>query len=209
MNKNKLTFPDHLAIITTFKDIPLKVEKVRTIPKTTMWNLNKEGGWKNYKTLTTNNAVFNKVASSTGSDSDPNKIIKIIEREQTRIKYASFGKVKYRDTKSSSQILVNLQEKKLLCKDKEDINDVNNEIATELEKIRKENLEKDFQKLNELKGKKGLIAAVFNLKESIVGKKKAIQEATSITDPDTNMEVESIADIKRVSLEYCKTLFNK
>ena len=57
-----------------------------------------------------------------------------------------------------------------------------------------------------MKSKKGMISAVFNLKETLVGKKKKTQEATSIIDPETRKEVNSVAEIKRVSLQYCKNL---
>ena len=57
-----------------------------------------------------------------------------------------------------------------------------------------------------MKSCKGGTAAIFKLKEQITGKKKTTQEATTLIDPETKSEVNSVEDIKRVSLEYCKDL---
>ena len=42
--------------------------------------------------------------------------------------------------------------------------------------------------------------------ELVVGRKKSCQEATVLVDPKTSVEVNSVTEIKRVSLEYCKNL---
>ena len=57
-----------------------------------------------------------------------------------------------------------------------------------------------------MKTSKGVSAAVFKLKENIVGSKKANQVATIVFDPKANIEVTTPEDIKRVSLEYCVNL---
>ena len=50
---------------------------------------------------------------------------------------------------------------------------------------------------------------IFKLKESLVGKKKAEQEATTLIDPKTGTEVNSVNDIKRISIDYFKDLLTK
>ena len=57
-----------------------------------------------------------------------------------------------------------------------------------------------------MKNKRGNVAAVFKLKEAIVGNKKVTQEPTTLIDPVTKLEVDSVEGIKRISLEYCKNL---
>ena len=108
--------------------------------------------------------------------SDPDKMMKRIERELERIKHESFGKVKFRENKVSNTNLNKLQERKRICKNTEEIAKIKDEIATELESLRKTNMKKYLAKFKEIKSKKGNIAAIFKLKETIVGSKKVMQE---------------------------------
>lgn len=124
----------------------------------------------------------------------------------TNVKFNAFGKVKFRDKSSVSSKLIKLQEEKVNCNDSERLKDLNNKIAEELENGRKEALEKDLKILNDLKNKKGKIAAMFNLRETLVGNKKVGQEATILIDPTTKSEVNTVDGIKQVSLQYCKEL---
>ena len=66
--------------------------------------------------------------------------------------------------------------------------------------------EKELLAMKDLRKKKGKSALIFNLKEKIVGKKKAGQEATVITDPKTKEEVNTPAGIKKVVIDYCQDL---
>ena len=174
MNKKKLVYPDNLAILTTFKNIPVKKERNKSTPKVKIWNLNKEGGWSMYKSLTENNVRLSNIVSleENSGDPDPDKIMKKIDKEMTKAKFDSFGKVKYSDKNKSSQKLSNQQKERFQCKNDVEIANINDEIAFELEKVRKENLKQEFNKLKEIKNKKGNIAAIFNLRETLVGKKK-------------------------------------
>ena len=94
INKRKTIYPDHFAVITKFKNLPMKKKRMKTIPKIKCWNTNKIGGWLKYQSLTEKNKTLEKVNCMT---SDPEKIMTKIERELTRVKYESFGKVKYRE----------------------------------------------------------------------------------------------------------------
>ena len=105
-----------------------------------------------------------------------------------------------------SKRLVKLQEEKANCNNIERLSSINSEIVKELEIGRRETLKKDPKRLNDVKFKKGKIAAIFNLKETLVGKKKVGQEATSLLNPVTNKEIHTIDEIKQVSLQYCKDL---
>ena len=57
--------------------------------------------------------------------------------------------------------------------------------------------------MNNVRGK---IASVFKLKEIVTGKKKVIQEATVLFDPESNAEVTEVEAIKSLSLNHCKKL---
>ena len=83
MNKNKLVYPDHLSILTTFKNIPKKKEQIKSTPKIKLWNLNREGGWDVYKSLTENNKALKKVASM--ENKDPEIVMNKIEREMKKL----------------------------------------------------------------------------------------------------------------------------
>ena len=75
-----------------------------------------------------------------------------------------------------------------------------------LDNLRRNNLEKELSELSKARKSRGNIAAVFKLKESIVGKKVSNQEASSVIDPLTNTEVNTVEGIKLASLNYCKSL---
>jgi len=59
--KNKVTYSDHYSIMTTFKNIPRKKDKILMNPKVKMWNTNKTGGWSKYKELTEVNRIFESI----------------------------------------------------------------------------------------------------------------------------------------------------
>ena len=44
LKKNTLTYPDHLALILTFKDIPKKFSEPKKTPAPVIWNTNKKSG---------------------------------------------------------------------------------------------------------------------------------------------------------------------
>ena len=52
----------------------------------------------------------------------------------------------------------------------------------------------------------GNAAAVFSLRERIIGSKKGNQGAVVIVDPETGSEVNSVSEIKEVTLNYCCNL---
>ena len=54
-----------------------------------------------------------------------------------------------------------------------------------------------------LKKKKGKSAAIFNLKDKVIGKKISVQEATTMKDPKTKDTLTNRNEIKQASLNYC------
>ena len=119
MKNKKLTYPDHLAIVTRFKGLPMTKEKSIKPPKVKLWNTNKPGGWKMFYDLTNANRVLNRVSLSNPLQVDSDKIMNIINKELTNVKFHAFGKVKYREKYSTSEKLVKLQEKKSKCSNNE------------------------------------------------------------------------------------------
>ena len=96
--------------------------------------------------------------------------------------------------------------KKRKCNDEKELELVDSAIREQLEIARKEDLDSEIDKFRRMKNKRGTVAAVFKLKEAIVGNKKVTQEPTTLIDPVTKLEVDSVEGIKRISLEYCKNL---
>ena len=55
-------------------------------------NLRKTNGWKNYKEMTEDNDKLHMAA--TMKNKNPEKILKVMEKEINKVKHKSFGKVK-------------------------------------------------------------------------------------------------------------------
>ena len=88
INKTKLTYSDHYALLLTFAGLPLrnKHEIVKGGErKIVRWNTNREGSWERFKELTTDNDVLNKMANVV--DKDPEYMMRVVEKELTSIKF--------------------------------------------------------------------------------------------------------------------------
>ena len=204
--KNKVTYPDHYALMMTMKNIPRVKTSQKKPPKVIMWNTNKKDGWEKYKHATENNKVFNNIANGDVTTSEPNSVAKRIEKEITKVKFRSFGKIKYSNETKENKVLDELYSKKRNCKDEKEIEVIDNAIRDELENARKQDLDSEIEKFRKIRYKRGNVAAVFKLKETIAGSKKVNQEPTTLIDPVTKLEVDSVKEIKRISIEYCKNL---
>ena len=82
------------------------------------------------------------------------------------------------------------------------ITSIDDEMAGTLEVIRKNKYERELRQLEDHKNNKERAAAVFSLKDKILGSKKISQDRVVLTDPETGREVYRPEDIKRVSLNY-------
>ena len=157
--------------------------------------------------MTKHNKVFKEIMKEDEiNKKEPEVVHKSITKEMTKIKYQCFSKVKFRHKSTTDKHLDKLHRDKLNCTSINKQISIDSAISTELEKKRKENLEKQIESIKNVKLKKGTTAAIFNLKESVVGSKTIKQETTIIKDPVTKSEVNTIEEIKRVSLNYCKDL---
>ena len=111
-----------------------------------------------------------------------------------------------------------LKEKYELLKNKDNIKDekehmekvksIDSQISSHLLLKQREAFEDELASIKELKHSKGNSAAVFSVRDRVVGSKSSRQEATVITDPKTKAEVTEPEEIKRVSLQYCVDLLS-
>ena len=214
ISKKKVVYPDHYPLILSFKNLPLKSSQKVINPKFTLWDTNKAGGWDVYHALTEDNAKLREIAEDTEED-NPDTIMTAIDKELNRVKFVAFGKVKVKQKPKADKVLVELQQKKINCFEEEDNDDESKEnkikeldlkIAEHLITEQRKQFEKELSSMKELRKSKGKSALIFNLKDKVVGKKKAGQEATVLIDPKTNKEVNTPAGIKKVSIDYCHEL---
>ena len=137
-----------------------------------------------------------------------------IEKELTKIKYSCFGKVKiYKKNKEVKKLeSLQLKKYKILHTNEEDkdgkLEAIDEEMASVLKLIERNNLEVDIKRLENLNSNKGRSAAVFGLRDMILGRKKSPQEQVVIKDPETGNEVSTPDEIKRVSLRYLVNLLS-
>ena len=160
--------------------------------------------------MTSSNTKLDEITND--KSEDPDKIMKKIDNELDKVRYQAFGKVKEHTKPVVHKELDALHKAKkdIIVRNgvdvKDEVKDIDMDIAATLLKIQRETFEKELKDIKELKHYKGKSAAIFNVKEKIVGPKASAQEATILTDPKTGAEVSTPDDIKRVSLQYCRDL---
>ena len=179
--KARLTYSDHFSCLLELKNLPRRSNKNRGTMKA-VWNLGKQGGWEAYKNLT--QRASQKIEAVMSSDSCIEEKIDRFYKIHEKIKFRAFGKV---DLK------------------KKNTNDDNYEeelVADELLREQTEIAEKEIEDIKQ-KGK-GKVGKVWELKKKILGTKKGV-EANAIVNPKNGKLVRSKDEIKKVSLEYCKT----
>ena len=177
----------------------MKSHEIVNSQKYTTWNTKKKEGWEAYRRKTEFNDKFMYVSEI--SNEKPDKVLGILEKELTRIKHASFGKVKVSKKTNDAKKLESLQSQKAKLDDSGNAAKVDEEIADTLKRIQIKEYERDLSKIDEIKSQKGKSAAIFHLKDKILGKKKVSQEQTYVIDPETGKELYS--PIKEASLKYC------
>ena len=93
--KFKMVKTDHHTLILKLTNIPRRDDKVKRESKTD-WNLNKEDGWKDFNENSNDTKTFERLNSEINKNSDNNKLVDILEKAVTKIKYKSFGKVQFK-----------------------------------------------------------------------------------------------------------------
>ena len=194
LSSSRVVFTDHYSLLLKFKNLPTVNAKKTSKPET-IWNTKKDGGWVTYEQLTTENEVLEKVPSM--SNTDPNAIEKVISKEMQSVKYKSFGKVTVnksakpkRNSAAADGVLTEepMSSNKSLLSKQSDI--FTNKVKN----------------LKETWNVKGKAAAVFQLRDDILGAKTPSTEPSVVTDPLSGLKLYSSEDIRRVSLTYCKNL---
>ena len=189
-------------------DLPLIHTDVVPPTKFTTWNTKKKSGWDTYRYLTEDNKVLTRAADM--DSNDPETLLKTIEKELTRVKHISFGKIKVSTKDPNQKELERLQRKKIEFEHKPSENDtlqvIDREMVEVMKKIQRNKYERDMKILENVKNNKGKSASNFQLKEMVLGKKKTQQEPIVIIDPETGKKVHTPKEIKEVSLNYCINL---
>ena len=185
-----VTYSDHFATMVEL-EMP-KAYEVMEKPKST-WNTQKPGGWEAYKEIS-NKAAKEIAMIAEDEGIDVEKVMSKIDRIQTKVKFAAFGK-----TKPQTERTKNKEEATTKATDSED--------AKELLARQASRIEEHIQKVK--KSNAGRVTKIFQMKDIVGGKKKVAQDAQAIIDPDTNELIVSNSEIKKVTLKYClKTLEN-
>ena len=213
-NKGKLKFPDHYAILVTLNKILMK--KLKSIPpkKQIIWNTKSNEGWLKYKTRTENNIEFER--ASNAKEEKPERILNIIDKEITKLQYACFGKVKVYSKDKNQRKLEALQAQKIkISKEtskneqkEEKVKEIDNQMADVMSIIKSNQYERELKNLIETKATKGRSAAIFNLRDKVLGKKKTQQDAAVVINPESGENVYTPSEIKSVSLKYCVNLLS-
>ena len=212
LTKKKVVYSDHYSLLVTFKDLPLcENPRSHSGKKVIRWNTNRPGGWELYNDLTSCNTVLNEVADN--CIGKPETLNDIIVNELENVKYKSFGKVKYKKRCIEDKKLSELQARKctLLAEKSNEAYSfeqqlIDEEIASTLLTKQSNALQQKVGLLHDIKANKGKMAALFKLKEGVVGPKSVETEAVSLLDPESGCEITSAVGIKKASLEYCKKL---
>ena len=86
------------------------------------------------------------------------------------------------------------------------IEDIDEQIRTTLLQKQRIGFEKKLEIMRNIKTNKGKNAAIFYLKTDIFGSKSVASDPTTIIDTETKTEISTASEIRKVSLQYCKTL---
>ena len=175
--------------------------------------MNKEGGWERFSQLTSNNKRLDSIVQDDNFD-DPDQIQTAIEKEERKIKFAAFGKIGIKSRARVSEKVVRLQKKKMTLTEnveteKKEIADIEEEMKEAILNDQRETLKMEMDKFETCIKKKGSAAAIFKLRERVLGGKKKPQEAIIIKDPDTNIPITDRNEILKTTLKYCKNLLMK
>ena len=132
-----------------------------------------------------------------------------ITKLMNKIKFQSFGKVKISqglERNKELDELYKLKSKAVMENNENEANNLDEKIGKELLVQQRIQFEKKLKDLSEIRKEKGASAAVFKLKENILGSKKVGQEAVSMEDPQTGNLIMNKEDLKKASIKYVSSL---
>ena len=129
------------------------------------------------------NSQLDKVAEM--MPDEPNKIQKALDKELTSKKYKCFGKVKISSKSEDTKRLEVLQAEKLKLEEVDNAEkaekqkSIDAKMALVLKELQLNKYKKDLKSLDEIVKTKGKSAAIFNLRDRILGSKKAATRTDS------------------------------
>ena len=106
-------------------------------------------------------------------ETNPTKLMNVIEKELNKVKFKSFGKVTVRNELKTTKEIKKLQNKKIevlkgvQTADEKDqkIKSIEEEKTEKVLKFQRKHLETEIDTLKDMKKKKGKTAVIFNLKD--------------------------------------------
>ena len=203
--KGKLIYADHYAMHFIMKGIPLKTPVMKKDSSQVIWNTNRPGGWEKYQEMTEHNIEFDKIVEE-AEEMTSKEIMGKMEKISTKIKFKCFGKVKNSRGMDSDKDLELLYKEKCSANSEEETRTVETKIAEKLLEKQRKDYEVKLDYLTEVKRVKGKSAAIFKLKDKIVGSKKEGMESVSMNDPISGDMICDPEELKRVSVAYLSNL---
>ena len=203
--KGKLIYTDHFSMHFILKGMPLNNPAMRKDISQVIWNTNKAGGWSKYKEITEDNIELKRIVEQ-GDEISPNDMMEKIEKITKKIKFQCFGKVQHSSRMERDKDLDLLYKEKCQASTDEAIQAVDTKIAGKLLEKQREEYESKLEYLKTLKNQKGKSAAIFKLKEKILGSKKDGMESVSMNDPVSGKMICDPEELKNASVKYLSNL---
>ena len=204
----KLLYTDHFSLHFKLKGIPLKDPSMRKETSQVIWNTNKPGGWLKYKELTEDNATMKGILENADKMTS-NEMMTSIEKVSNKIRFQCFGKVRNSRRLEGDKTLENLYKEKLKTTSDAESKAIETKIADILIKNQKEEYEKKLDYLKTIKQDKGKSAAIFKLKDKVVGSRKEGCETVSMNDPISGEMICDPEELKKASVKYLSSLLEK
>ena len=201
----KLTYTDHFSLHFILKGIPLRNPTFKKKESQVIWNTNKPGGWTKYREMTENNEVLDHIVE-TADKMTSNEMMNRLENVTTKVKFKCFGKVRNSRRMESDKELDILYSEKSKATTDDGIQEAELKIAGKLlEKQRKE-YETKLEQLKNIQKSKGRSAAIFKLREKVIGSKKEGMESVAMKDPITGNILYDPDQLKKASESYLSNL---
>ena len=191
-------FSDHFSFKVILGGMP-STKQLKKI-KETVWNLNKLGGWDEYKNKT--DEVSNQVIEIVDDENYTiDEVMKRVQKVEDKVKFAAFGKTRKRLYQRRVK-KEELDNRKFSC-GLESCQTCQKEVDKNFAVLKKqcERMEKEIIKVKE--SGQGRVGQIFKMKEVVGGPKKASMDPHAIEDPQTKELLVANSDIKRATLEYC------
>jgi CRISPR/Cas system-associated protein Csx1 len=131
-----------------------------------------------------------------------------ISRRMEKFKFQCFGKVtkKNNPITSDKELSKLYDEKAEKAENEKESEAIEAKINSKIIEYQLKDYEKKLKYLDKVKKEKGKSAAIFKLKEKIVGAKKQTQEAVTMKDPESGELIVENDELKKASVDYVSKL---